>query len=582
MQRSNSLQDHSKDADTISSGHIGDRVTFTSFSITVADRQSNKSGSSVTFAFWPSAGGSIPISGTITLHYPANFFLPSSAPVALTNASIKINCTSQSASFIVLTVQNGTVSASTALLVTLIGLTIGSATSSIPNSVSVTTSHDANTIGISTLASGPIGNRVKLLAFTVPLWDRVANKSGCSATLAFSPSVGGDIAVGGNITLNFPSGFFLTDPYPFISLSGSVSSILTSHTESSVILTVQSGAIAASTPATITLSGFRMGNVTAEIPNSISVTTTNDANTYDLSTLSSGHIGHRVHVNSFVIAPEDRIESKVGVALTLTFTPSVGGAIVAGGSLTLHYPQFFFAMTDVPEVPAFNCSAFGVYGVAVFVNHEQNWISVTTSGPGKIAASRPVIVTLSGLKLGPATKGHATGVTVSTSQDQVHSIPVDSGAIGARLNLHQFSIKIKDAVAGKLDSSATITFRTSIGGAIPSGGRIIVKYFALGFFGTAQIPQFSCSVPHVSGQCAFDVSNADYSAIVITTSGSGSIPGSAVVTITLSGLTIGGISDGGSVTVSSSADHESEPAITGRIYSRNDASFPPPFSFSVQ
>jgi hypothetical protein len=187
-----------------------------------------------------------------------------------------------------------------------------------------------------------------------------------------------------------------------------------------------------------------------------------------------------------------------------------------------------------------------------------------------------VVVTLSGLKMGPAAKLQPTGVTVATSQDQVESLPFDAGAIGARLVLELFVIKFTDAVAGKLDSSATIVFRTSVGGAVPPGGRITVKYYDKGFFSTSHIPQFSCSAPHVSGQCAFDSSNPKYAAIVITTGGSGSIPGDTSVTITLAGLTMGRKSDGGPVVVDTSRDHDSDPAYSGPIYSRAQVRCTPP------
>jgi hypothetical protein len=446
---------------------------------------------------------------------------------------------------------------------------MGSATPSIPDSVSVITSQDVNTVGATAFASGPIGDVVTLISFSVSLSDRVAGKNGSSATVVFAPSVGGDVSIGYNITLNYPANFFLQQPAPSASLSDGSSAIVTSHSDSAVVLTVTSGKIIASTAVTVILSGFTMGPVAADTPNSISVITTNDANTENLMRSSSGHIGHRVLLSSFVIANDDRLDSKTDVAATLMFTPSVGGAIAAGGSLTLYYPPTLFAMRDLPELPKFNCSAVGVQGAVRLADGGQSWIAVTTSGSGAIAASQPVVVTLSGLKMGSAIKSHATGVSVSTSQDQVASLPLDAGAIGSRLTLQLFIIKFTDAVAGKLDSSVTITFRPSVGGAIPPGGRITVKYFAKGFFHTSYIPQFSCSVPHVTGVCAFDVSNPKYSAIVITTGGSSAIPGDADVTITLSGLTMGAVSDGGSVVVDTSTDHDSETVFSGPIYSRN-------------
>ncbi len=539
-------------------------MTFSSFGIAAADRQSHKTDSAATLVFSPSAGGAISILGTITVTYPANFFLTSPLLLVSTSSSAKINCTSQAATFLVLTVQDGIVPASAALTVTLRGMKMGRAMSSVLNSISVKTSHDANDVGVAALHSGPIGDRVSLTSFAVSLPDRVAGKGGSTATLVFAPSVGGEISVGGNITLSYPAAFFQLEPTPSVSVSGISSLTVTSHGESSVVLTVQSGVIASLTSVTITLAGFKMGNATAANYSGISVITTNDANTLNVTKLSSGHIGDRVTVSAFVIANDDRVESKGGVAATLTFIPSLGGEIVAGGWLTLYYPPKFFDLEFAAELPVFSCSAAGVQGV-VGLGHW--WIAVTTSGAGLIAAGQPVVVTLSGLKMGPATAQNATGLSVYTSQDQVMSAPFDTGTIGARVTLLLFAIKFTDAVAGKLDSSATITFRTSAGGVVPPGGRIIVKYYIRGFFSTSQIPLFSSSVPGVTGTCAFNVSNQQFSSIVVTTSGS-SVPASSVVTITLAGLTMGGVSDGGPVVVDTSADHESLPGYTGPIYSR--------------
>jgi hypothetical protein len=560
------FQDHSTNIKKISSGHIGDRVAFRSFSITIMDRQSNKTNSTAVFVFAPSAGGSLPVSGTITLNHPANFFADSFVPDVWTNGSASIGCTLQTSTSIILTVQDGVVHASTDLTVTLKGLTMGSATSSVRDSMSVTTSHDANPVGVTTLASGPISDRIAFASFTVSLSDRVANKTGSSATLVFTPSAGGDISIGGTVTLFFPASFFLLESDPAASLSGGSTANVTSRTDSFIVLTVQSGMIAAQAAVTVTLTGLKMGDSTASIPSSVSVVSSSYANTENAMKLSSGHIGSRVTVTSLVIADADRVALKSGIAATLTFAPSAGGAIAAAGSLTLYYPSNFFDFRSVSELPTFSCSTSGVEGV-VFTG--QDWISVTTSGPGVIAANQPVVVTLIGLKMGPSVKRNATGFSMSTSQDQVMSLPFDSGYIGARVELLVFAIKFTDAVAGKLDSTATILFETSAGGAVAPGGQITVKYFAKGFFDTSHIPLFSCSVPLVTGSAVFDLSHAVFSSIVITTAGSGSIPGSSVITITLSGLAMGAVNDGGSVVLDTSADQDSLPIPSGPIRTRN-------------
>jgi hypothetical protein len=542
-------------------------VVFSSFNIARADRQSNKTGSAVTFAFAPSAGGAIPASGTVTLNHPANFFATSPTPSVLTSGSADLNCTVQAAGFVVLTVQAGVVLASVVLTVTLQGMTMGSVTPSVPSSISVTTSHDAGTVGVATFGSGPIGDRVVFTSFAVSLSDRVAGKSGSTATVVFAPSVGGDVPVGGTVTLSYPASFFLIDSSPSAPASGGSALNVTTHSSSFLVLTVQSGVLAAATAVTITLAGLKMGSITADVPSSVSVITSSDSNSATATKLPSGHIGYRAVLMSFVISDADRLESKSGSAATFTFAPSAGGAIAAGGTLTLCYPPLFFE-TTASEPPTFTCSAAAVSGLAAYSSAGQSCIVLTTSGSGVIAAGQPAVITLLGLKIGPSAVRNVSGISISTSQDQVVSLPIDSGAVVTRLALLLFAIKFSDAVAGKLDSSATITFRTSVGGAVAPGGQIIVKYFAKGFFDTSQVPLFSCSVPSVTGTCAFDTSSALFSLINVTTGGSGTIPGNTVVTITLAGLTMGAKSDGGPVVVDTSADHESLPVNSGQIYSR--------------
>jgi hypothetical protein len=44
---------------------------------------------------------------------------------------------------------------------------------------------------------------------------------------------------------------------------------------------------------------------------------------------------------------------------------------------------------------------------------------------------------------------NVSGISVSSSQDQVMSLPIDSGSVVTRLALLLFAIKFRDAVAGK-------------------------------------------------------------------------------------------------------------------------------------
>jgi hypothetical protein len=139
--------------------------------------------------------------------------------------------------------------------------------------ISVITSGDPDVSSLDTLASGAIGDRVTFTSFVVSLFDRLAGKTNAAATFSFTPSAGGQVSQGGTIAIAYPSRFFLSSPSPAVSLSGGATAAVTSHTDNKVVLTVQSGIVAAATAVTVTLAGFTMGTATADVLNSIEIIT---------------------------------------------------------------------------------------------------------------------------------------------------------------------------------------------------------------------------------------------------------------------------------------------------------------------
>jgi hypothetical protein len=74
------LQDVNANPFTLNSGHIGNRVVLSFFTIALGDRVAGKSGVEVTFAFTPSVGGRLVEGSKISLNFPLTFFSSSSIP----------------------------------------------------------------------------------------------------------------------------------------------------------------------------------------------------------------------------------------------------------------------------------------------------------------------------------------------------------------------------------------------------------------------------------------------------------------------------------------------------------------------
>jgi hypothetical protein len=156
--------------------------------------------------------------------------------------------------------------------VTLTGLVTGDVRANNATGIYVVTSQDPDLQELEPCASGTVGDRVTFTSFSVSLSDRLAGKTSAAATFVFVPTAGGALSPGGTVTIRYPEFFFLPSPAPSILLQGATAN-LTSHNQSSVVLTVQNGIVPSSASTTMTLTGFTMGNAAADVPDSISIIT---------------------------------------------------------------------------------------------------------------------------------------------------------------------------------------------------------------------------------------------------------------------------------------------------------------------
>jgi hypothetical protein len=518
----------------VSCGDIGYPVDSVALTIAAADRVAGRGGVAATFTFKPGSLGAGP--STVTLTYPSGFFATSPTPSAAVSTAGTIMAPGPpGATSIVLAVSGTALAAGTAVTVTLVGCTLGIARAATA-SVTVQTSADP-TASSPAESCGVIGGAVTTVALIIAAADRVAGRVGVAVTFTFTPSAGG--AGPSTVTLTYPSGFFATSPTPSAAVS-TAGTIMAPGPPgaTSIVLAVSGTALAAGTSVTVTLVGCTLGIARAATA-SVTVQTNRDP-TASSPAESCGVIGGAVTNVTFMVAAEDRVAGRVGVAVTFTFTPSVGGAYA--GTFTLNYPSGFFSAFPIPTV------LLSKAGVNIGVGEPgASSIVLTNNCCSSLIIDSAVTVTLVGCTLGIARAATAS-VTVQTNRDPTASSPAEScGVIGGAVTTVALIIAAADRVAGRVGVAVTFTFTPSAGGAGPS---TVTLTYPSGFFATSPTP--SAAVSTAGTIMAPGPPGA--TSIVLAVSGTALAAGTAV-TVTLVGCTLGiARAATASVTVQTSAD----------------------------
>jgi hypothetical protein len=121
--------------------------------------------------------------------------------------------------------------------------------------------------------------------------------------------------------------------------------------------------------------------------------------------------------------------------------------------------------------------------------------------------------------------------------------------IGGQVTSPSFEIALYDRVAGKSSAAATFSFTTSAEGALAAGSNITLTYPS-GFFSGAGSPSVQISGGGPTGSVATPTGTQ----IIITTAAQ-AIGGNTAVTVTVTGLTMGGTPTvGGDISVATSVD----------------------------
>lgn len=508
-------------------GAIKGQVSGVNFGIASSQRTDGSVNVPVTLSFTPATR--IPIGGTITLTYPSGFFAPSITPQVLAGSSsvqgLTGTCTNTSSPFIIITTSGAQIPAAL-FIVTITGFKMGSVTAG--SFCTVQTSQDV-------LPSTPVDSGFILGAssffmtspsFSVGSADRIAGRSNVSITIGFTPTT--SLPPSSTITVRYPSDFFAASVTPTLVSSSGVGITATfGPTTATHFVITTAGATIQTIAFTVTIGGLTLGGVT---PGAVGVTFESSTDTVPTAAVQSGPILGQIANVDFSIRLQNRLVGGTAVPVTISFVSA--SSLPVGGTMTLSYPLGFFSPSIVPSIPVGGSS---VHSMSAFCSSTTvTHVIITIAGVPMPASA--VTLTISGFTMGSATSGGV--VYLESSADTVPSLPVLSGAIYGQVQATTFVIATSDRIAGRAQVPITIGFSPST--PLGSGGTITLTY-PLSFFAscTPSVGATASSIPGLT----LTSSATTTTSFVLTTAGVTISPG-ASVTLTISGLTMGGATSG--------------------------------------
>jgi len=213
----------------------------------------------------------------------------------------------------------------------------------------ITVQTDADVTASAGTPSGGIFDAPTDVQMVIASGNRVPNRSNVAVVVTFKTGASA-LAIGGKITLTYPTGFFATSATPAANTAGSTSvptmtATSAAPTATQIVITTAVAGIAANTAFTITLSGLTMGPANAGSATGITVQT-DTANTIASAGVPSGGIGSSVTALS--ISPSSTGLAVAAVTVIVRFTTSAAGLIAAGGRISLGFPTGWFDRTVTP------------------------------------------------------------------------------------------------------------------------------------------------------------------------------------------------------------------------------------------
>jgi hypothetical protein len=387
------------------SGDIGDQVLNVFFQITSSDRRSGKTGCAATVSFTTSSGGMIFSDGSITIRFPLGFFASTTTPKAAISGGVLGTVLFADSVSICISLRNSSISSGVSVSVTLLGITMGNRTLGTDSNITVMTSADMNPSNA--FSSGGIYNKVQVHTFDIAKNDRVARKRNVTASFSFTSTVQGTLKPNSSIILNYPAGFFEVPINISVSISGGASATVASSSPDSIIITTSVGILEGGTIVSVTLKGLTMGPSSGG-SHHIFVTTSSDSDVSDGFTC--GMIGDRVTLGVFVIAGMGRIAHKTVAAITFSFVPSAGGALLHESFIRLMFQSGYLALGNSSHV-LISGNATGI------VTSPTVSSIIITILNATLESSSTITVTLMGFLLDSSNGASSGGVIISTSTD---------------------------------------------------------------------------------------------------------------------------------------------------------------------
>jgi hypothetical protein len=553
---------------------IGGQVTGASLTLAAGDNVAQKSTSGVTtFAF--TTASVLPVSGTITITLPPNYFTGAASPMGTLvpvsgSAVLAASCNLTAAGLtIVCTIAGNPLPAGSQQVTFAAGqLTTGAPRLSVAAGVAVQTSADV----ISAPSASPaIGGQVTGASLTLAAGDNVAQKS-TSGVTTFAFTTASVLPVNGTITITLPPNYFTGAASPMgtlVPVSGSAV-LAASCNVTAAGLTIVCTIAGNPLPAGSQQVTFAAGQLTTGAPRlsvaaGVAVQTSADVIS---APSASPAIGGQVTGASLTLAAGDNVAQKSTSGVT-TFAFTTASVLPVSGTITITLPPNYFTGAASPMGTLVPVSGSAVLAASCNLTAAGLTIVCTIAGNPLPAGSQQVTFAAGQLTTGAPRLSVAAGVAVQTSADVI-SAPSASPAIGGQVTGASLTLAAGDNVAQKSTSGVT-TFAFTTASVLPVNGTITITLPPNYFTGAAS--PMGTLVP-VSGSAVLAAScnlTAAGLTIVCTIAGNPLPAGSQQVTFAAGQLTTGAprLSVAAGVAVQTSADvisaPSASPAIGGQV-----------------
>lgn len=411
-----------------SSGYpaIGGQISAVSWSIAAADRIPNTV-KPITISF--TIQSQLIPGDTITVNYPTGFI--SGNPQSI--VGIAASSTSVGASSFVLQLQSAIAAGPVSVTVT---FTLGAPTAGSASGVSVSTTRDLVSSGVST---GALGGRITAVSLTIAAADRIPFATSKVVTVSFVCSTA--LLPTMQVTIAWPPGYIAAV------LGGVVSNAFTGTVSAlgggnGAIISVGSNAVVAGAH-TVTLTGVTLGGPTAAPCGGLWVQSSADAR----STISTAlpPLGGQISNVLLQIAASDRIP-QTSTTITISFTTQT--PLSSGSAVTVTYPANSF-VSGVPAIAAQSPAA--AFASVVLTPPDSFVLTVAAALP-----STATVVTLSGVTLGGPADEKTFYVHSTTDRFGKGVFP----ALGGRVSAVSMSMAKQDRIVAATGKAVTIAFTT--------------------------------------------------------------------------------------------------------------------------